>query len=166
MSSVSEYFSGLFTGIKSLLTGLRVTGKELVTKKVTGQYPENRDTLVICGICQINCPNGTIKVISKMVETEEGKKKKVLDRYIYDLGMCTFCNLCVLTCPSNAIQFSNQFENAMFRREGLIEQLNHEGSKLREKKKEPKPDVDKPVAPAVPKTEWHSTDMSIHRQNR
>lgn len=175
MSSVSEYFSGLFTGIKSLLTGLRVTGKELVTKKVTGQYPENRDTLVIsprfrceltmphdennehactaCGICQINCPNGTIKVISKMVETEEGKKKKILDRYIYDLGMCTFCNLCVLTCPSNAIQFSNQFENAMFRREGLIEQLNHEGSKLREKKKEPKPDVDKPVAPAVPKTD-------------
>lgn len=161
MSSVSEYFSGLFRGIGSLLTGLRVTGRELVTKKVTGQYPENRDTLVIsprfraeltmphdennehactaCGICQMNCPNGTIRVVSKTIETEEGKKKKILDKYTYDLGMCTFCNLCVITCPSNAIVFTNQFENAVFTRAKLVEKLNHEGSKLREKKKEPNP---------------------------
>lgn len=160
MSSVSEYFSGLFGGIKSLLTGMRVTWGELWTKKVTEQYPENRATLVIperfrgeltmphdennehactaCGICQMNCPNGTITVVSKMIETEEGKKKKILDRYVYDLGMCTFCNLCVITCPSDAIKFSNTFENSLFTRKKLIEQLNHEGSKLREKKKEPK----------------------------
>ena len=40
--TVSEYFSGLFTGIKSLLTGMSVTGKELFKKKITQQYPENR----------------------------------------------------------------------------------------------------------------------------
>jgi NADH-quinone oxidoreductase subunit I len=51
--------------------------------------------------------------------------------------MCTFCNLCVLTCPSNAIKFENTFENAVFTRSKLIQQLNHEGSKLRDKKKEP-----------------------------
>lgn len=174
MSSVSEYFSGLFKGIKSLLTGMGVTGKEFVAKKVTFQYPENRDKLVIsprfraelsmphdennehactaCGICQMNCPNGTIKVVSRTVETEDGKKKKVLDKYTYDIGMCTFCNLCVVTCPSDAIVFTNQFENAMFRREGLKQTLNKEGSKLREKKKETKPAVDKP-APKVEKTE-------------
>lgn len=168
MSSVSEYFSGLFGGIKSLLTGMGVTWGELWTKKVTSQYPENRDTLVIsdrfraeltmphdennehactaCGICQMNCPNGTIRVVSKTIETEEGKKKKILDQYFYDLGMCTFCNLCVLTCPSDAIKFTNQFENSVFTRSKLVERLNHEGSKLREKKREPKPVVDKPVA--------------------
>ncbi len=170
MSSVSEYFSGLFGGIKSLLTGMRVTWGELWAKKVTEQYPENRATLVIperfrgeltmphdennehactaCGICQMNCPNGTITVVSKMIETEEGKKKKILDRYVYDLGMCTFCNLCVITCPSDAIKFSNTFENSLFTRKKLIEQLNHEGSKLREKKKEPKA-----VAPTATKAE-------------
>lgn len=170
MSSVSEYFSGLFGGIKSLLTGMRVTWGELWTKKVTEQYPENRATLVIpdrfrgelvmphdennehactaCGICQINCPNGTIEVISKTIETEDGKKKKILDRHIYDLGKCTFCNLCVITCPQDAIIFTNTFENALFTRSKLIQQLNHEGSKLREKKKEPKPIVSKPVAKA------------------
>ena len=170
MSSVSEYFSGLFGGIKSLLTGMRVTWGELWTKKITEQYPENRATLVIpdrfrgeltmphdennehactaCGICQMNCPNGTIQVISRSIETEDGKKKKVLDKYIYDLGLCTFCNLCVITCPSDAIKFANTFENSLFTRSKLIEQLNRDGSKLREKKKEPKPVVGKPVAKA------------------
>ena len=168
MSSISKYFSGLFTGIMSLLVGMSVTWKELWTKKVTQQYPENRDTLVIsdrfraeltmphdennehactaCGICEMNCPNGTITVNSKMIELEDGKKKKILDTYIWDLGMCTFCNLCVLTCPSSAIKFENTFENAVFTRSKLVQQLNHEGSKLREKKKEVKP-VD-PAAPA------------------
>jgi NADH-quinone oxidoreductase subunit I len=178
MSSVSEYFSGLFGGIKSLLTGMRVTWGELWTKKITEQYPENRATLVIpersrgelimphdennehactaCGICQMNCPNGTIQVISKTIETEEGKKKKILDRYIYDLGMCTFCNLCVITCPSGAIKFANTFENSLFTRSKLVEQLNHEGSKLREKKKEAAPVVNKPVVKA---------EKSVHGDN-
>lgn len=155
MDSVSKYFSGLFTGIGSLLKGMSVTWKELWTPKVTQQYPENRATLQIserfraeltmphdannehactaCGICQMNCPNGTISVLSAMTETEDGKKKKYLDKYTWDLGMCTFCNLCVVTCPSDAIKFENTFENAVFTRSKLIQTLNHEGSKLRVK---------------------------------
>lgn len=158
-NSVTEYFSGLFTGIKSLLLGMSVTWKELWTKKVTQQYPENRKTLVIsdrwrseltmphdennehactaCGICEMNCPNGTIKVTPEFIETADGKKKKILATYQWDMGMCTFCNLCVLTCPSDAIKFDNHYENAVFDRTKLVMQLNHEGSKLREKKKEP-----------------------------
>lgn len=152
----SQYITGIFTGIRSLMSGMGVTWKELWTKKVTQQYPENRATLEIsdrfraeltmphdennehactaCGICEMNCPNGTIQVISKITETEDGKKKKELERYVFDLGMCTFCNLCVITCPSDAIKFSNQFENATFTRNKLVKQLNREGSKLRAKK--------------------------------
>lgn len=157
MNSIARYFSDFFRGIWSLMQGMSVTWKELWTKKVTQQYPENRRTLVIsdryrcelvmphddnnehactaCGVCEINCPNGTIQVISKTIETEDGKKKKILDTYHWDLGMCTFCNLCVLTCPSDAIRFENSFENAVFDRNKLKQVLNHEGSKLREKKK-------------------------------
>ena len=186
MSSISKYFSGLFTGIGSLLGGMAVTWKELWTKKVTQQYPENRDTLVIsdrfrceltmphdennehactaCGICEMNCPNGTITVNSKIIETEDGKKKKILDTYSWDLGMCTFCNLCVLTCPSNAIKFNNTFENAVFTRSKLVQQLNHEGSKLREKKKEVKPvepviSVKAPVIASETKPEAPAVDV-------
>ena len=45
--SIKEYFSSLFKGIVSLLKGMSVTGKELVTPKITERYPENRATLKI-----------------------------------------------------------------------------------------------------------------------
>lgn len=169
--TVGAYFSGLFKGILSLLTGMKVTLIELFTPKITQQYPENRSTLVIsdrfrgelvmphdnnnehactaCGICQMSCPNGTIKVVSDMVEQEDGKKKRVLNTYNYDLGTCTFCNLCVISCPTNAIEFSNNFENAVYTRGKLQQKLNAEGSKLRDKKATPKPAAPKPAAAAA-----------------
>jgi len=157
MKSIINYILTILKGMFSLLTGMSVTIKEFFTKKVTEQYPENRGTTLVvaerfrgelvmphdannehactaCGICQMNCPNGTITVVSKMVEGEEGTKpKRALDKYFYDLGMCTFCNLCVISCPSDAIKFQNTFENSVFTREKLKETLNKEGSKLREK---------------------------------
>ena len=44
----------------------------------------NEHHCVACGICEMNCPNDTIRVESEMVTTEDGKKKKVLVRYLYD----------------------------------------------------------------------------------
>lgn len=156
MGSIKEYFSSLGKGISSLVKGLEVTGKEFVTPKITERYPEDRETrhvpqrfravlqfiydkegnhrCIACGTCERNCPNGTITVETKMVDTWDGKKKKKLDRYIYDLGSCTFCQLCVTTCPTNAIEFSNDFEQAVFTRQKLVKQLNY----LPEKP-EPKP---------------------------
>jgi NADH-quinone oxidoreductase subunit I len=84
-----------------------------------------------------NCPNGTIQVISKKETDEEtGKEKKVLDKYLYDLGSCTFCALCTMTCPQDAIEWSTNFEHAMFTRSKLVECLNKEGSSLIKKVKE------------------------------
>ncbi len=158
--SIKEYFVSLFTGIHSLIKGMQVTGKELVTPKVTEQYPENRATLKIperfratltliydengnhkciaCKTCERNCPNGTIHIDTRMVDLPNGKKKVKLDKYIYDLGSCTFCDLCVTTCPTHALEFSNDFEQAVFRREALVKQLNY------------LPEKDEPVAPAAP----------------
>jgi NADH-quinone oxidoreductase subunit I len=137
------YFGKLFHGIGTLLTGFKVTGKEFFTKKVTEEYPDNRDTLEIsprfrgrlvmpdpqkciaCGLCQINCPNDTIKVVSEMIVDEEtGKKKKNLVSYEYDLGACMFCQICVNVCPHDAICFSTEFENAVYDREHLKLTLN------------------------------------------
>lgn len=159
MSSFKEYFSQVGKGLKSLATGMAVTGKEFVTPKVTEQYPENRETLDIsdrfraeltlkydaegrhkcigCGICQMNCPNGTIQLTTKMVDLPDGKKKRKLDKYMYDLGSCTFCMLCVTTCPQDALEFTNDFEQAVFTRDKLVKQLNY------------RPEV--PDAPAPPK---------------
>lgn len=141
------YIGKILNGVKSLLTGLRVTLGEFFTKKVTEQYPENRKTLKIsdrhramlympldengnnkciaCGLCQAACPNGTITVKTKTVTDEEtGKSKKVLVEYTYDLGCCMFCQLCVNACPKGAIAFNNNFENAVFDRSKLVMKLN------------------------------------------
>lgn len=171
MNSIGRYFSNFFKALKSLLIGMKTTLKIFFRKKTTECYPENRKKdlyisplyrgclemihtadnhhhCVACGICQMNCPNGTIKVESEMVTDAEGKKTKVLKAYTYDLGRCMFCELCVRTCPHHAIQFTNQFENAVFTRSKLMLTLNHPGSSLQPKAAAPKP----ATAPAISAT--------------
>lgn len=142
-----NYLGNLFHGVKSLLTGMKVTGTEFFTKKVTEQYPENRATLkmferfrgtlsmphdeqgnnkcVACGLCQTACPNDTIRITTETEEDPEtGKKKKRLVKYEYDLGACIFCQICVNTCPHDAICFDQEFEHAVYEREKLVMTLN------------------------------------------
>jgi NADH-quinone oxidoreductase subunit I len=154
MRSIINYLKEIITGVRSLLKGMQVTGSYFIRPRtiVTQKYPNNRKELKMferfkgevvmphneknehrctgCGICEINCPNGTIEIITKMVETEDGKKKKVIDKHIYRLSMCTFCALCVKTCPSDALAFSQEFEHAVFNRQLLVKILNKPGSKL------------------------------------
>lgn len=147
MGSVKDYFKSLGSGVASLLKGMQVTGKEFVTPKITEFYPEDREIrkyperfraileliydsegnhkCIACGTCERNCPNGTITIESKMVDTPAGTKKKKLANYIYDLGSCTFCQLCVTTCPTQALRFSNDFEQSVFTRAKLVKKLNY-----------------------------------------
>ena len=98
MKSFFNYIAEIFSGIWTLLTGMKITAKYFFTpwKNVTQQYPENRDTLVMydrfrgevimphnennehkctgCGLCENACPNGSIEIISKSIVNEEGKK--------------------------------------------------------------------------------------------
>jgi NADH-quinone oxidoreductase subunit I len=153
-----DYIKNIITGIWHLMQGMYITMLNLIRPKVTEQYPENRGKVfphermrgqlvmphnkdnqhkcTACGICALNCPNGTIQVISKKETDEEtGKEKKVLDRYMYDLGSCTFCSLCTISCPQDAIEWTTNFEHATFTRPKLDEQLNREGSSLMKKVK-------------------------------
>jgi len=153
MRSIIIYFKEIAEGVWSLLKGMKVTGSYFLRPStiVTQKYPDNRKNLVMfdrfkgevimphndknehkctgCGICEINCPNGSIEVISKTI-VEDGKKKRVIDKHIYRLGMCTFCALCVKTCPSNALAFSQEFEHAVFSKATLIKVSNKPGSQL------------------------------------
>ena len=55
-----------------------------------------------------------------------GKKKRALLDYQYDLGDCMFCQLCTNACNFDAIEFTNDFENAVFDRGSLVLHLDKE----------------------------------------
>jgi NADH-quinone oxidoreductase subunit I len=150
---MAAYIRDVLQGLKSLATGLRVTGHYFTHPKeiITQQYPENRATLKMferfrgevvlihdeknehrctgCSACEVACPNGSIEIISKRIE-KDGRKVKAIDKFVYHLQMCTFCNLCILSCPTDAIKMANTFEHAVFDRSQLTKVLNKPGSKL------------------------------------
>lgn len=121
-------------------------------KVITRQYPENKDELQLpgrfrgevvlihneenehwctgCTACEIACPNGSIKIITRREETPEGKKKKRLYQFDYYLSMCTFCNLCIEACPTAAIRMGQKFDHSVYDRQELNKVLNKEHSTL------------------------------------
>ena len=159
MNSVIKYFVSIIDGVRTLWAGMRITGKYFVSpgEIVTEQYPENRATLKMtdrfkgevimphdennqhrctgCGVCEMNCPNGSIEIITKRVPDENGKMVRVIDKHIYHLSMCTFCELCIKTCPSDALAWGQDFEHAVFDRTKLTKVLNKPGSSLKKEVK-------------------------------
>ncbi len=152
MRRIFSYISKIFMGLWYLLQGMYITMLNMLRPKVTEQYPENRGVKVYperfraqltmphdennrhkctaCGICMMNCPNGTINVVSKKEADETGKEKKILDSYEYNVGSCIFCALCTSTCPQGAIEWSNKFEHSVYNKEKLQQQLNKPDSRL------------------------------------
>jgi NADH-quinone oxidoreductase subunit I len=155
MKAVIDYFKDIFFGLKTLWAGMRITSGYFVSPRqiVTQKYPENRDQLKMfdryrgevimphdennqhrctgCGICQINCPNGSIEIVTRKEMSPEGKEIRIIDKHIYHFDRCTLCALCVKTCPSNALAFGHDFENAVFDKTKLTKILNKPGSSLK-----------------------------------
>ena len=151
---IVKYTREIYDAVKSLLKGMRRTGYYFTHHKeiITQQYPEavpqlperfkgevvmshdenNEHACTGCTACELACPNGTIKIITKFEMTPEGKKKKALDTFVYHLELCTLCNLCIEACPTNAIKMAQTFEHSVYDRSQLIKKLNTPGSKIRE----------------------------------
>ncbi|MBL7761718.1 MAG: 4Fe-4S binding protein [Sediminibacterium sp.] len=153
---LKDYIKEVYGAVKSLVVGMRRTGYYFTHHKeiITEQYPDNRDTLKLadrfkgevvmphnennehrctgCTACELACPNGTIKVITRFDITPEGKKKKAIDKLVYHLELCTMCNLCVTACPSDAIKMAQTFEHSVYDRNKLTKILNNPGSKIME----------------------------------
>ncbi|MDR0559893.1 MAG: 4Fe-4S binding protein [Prevotellaceae bacterium] len=158
MNEFIKYTVNIAKGLHMLCSGMYITMLNMIRPKITEQYPENRGKktyfenfrgeLVMphnennehkctaCGICMMNCPNGTIQIVTSVLTDETGKNKKALDRYVYDLGSCIFCALCTSSCPQGAIQWTNAFEHAVYTKDKLKKQLNREGSTLMTKNRQ------------------------------
>ncbi len=154
-----SYFKDIFNAVKTLLTGMKITGRyffvNLFTRRdvITVQYPDNIDTLKMhdrfrgevimghdennmhqcdaCTICENACPNGTIEIIwDKEKNPETGKTQKVLLNHIYHLEMCTMCGECIEACPSDAIEWGQNFHHVTRDRSNLTKSLNRPESIL------------------------------------
>lgn len=149
-----EYIKTVFSGVKSLLTGMKLTGyyfshhKEIITQNYPDVMPKladrfkgevvmphdekNEHRCTGCTACEVACPNGTIKIVTKFDILPDGKKKKAIDKFVYHLELCTMCNLCVVACPSDAIKMAQTFEHSVYDRSQLTKILNKPGSKIME----------------------------------
>ena len=103
-----------------LITGMTLNLPERFRGEVVMPHDENNEHACTgCTACELACPNGTIKIITKFDITPEGKKKKALDTFVYHLELCTMCNLCIVACPTDAIKMAQTFEHSVFDRSKL-----------------------------------------------
>ena len=119
-----------------LRTGLMVTSKEFVNKKITVQFPEERTPIsprfrglhalrrypngearcIACKLCEAVCPANAITIDSEM--REDGTRRTT--QYDIDLFKCIFCGFCEEACPVDAIVETHIFDYAFESREGSI----------------------------------------------
>lgn len=154
---------------KGILKGLAQTGKQAVSKRLTGKYPEEKphlperwrgnsfalekDKCISCGLCAMSCPNKVIR--QKFGKDEDGRK--ICTEFVMERQYCLFCGLCVEACPKGCLHLTHDFETAVYSSADVPQDLladNHldaEISRYGEKPPLPKPVIPpKPAAPAAP----------------
>ncbi len=152
-------------GLYSLIIGLGVTGRALVTKTQTVHYPrqtvDNIETYhghiefvptdepahfskcIACGTCARNCPSQCITVEKAVLPPEIGedgkpqkpKKAKYPSLFEVDYNYCSLCGQCVENCPTKALRFSTDVYLAGFSRSDFDYDLIERSRKVIEGRK-------------------------------
>ena len=109
-----------------LVKGLMVTGRHLVARKITIQYPEEHTPMsprfrglhalrrypngeercIACKLCEAVCPACAITIESE--ERADGTRRTT--RYEIDLFKCIYCGFCEESCPVDSIVETRIFE--------------------------------------------------------
>ncbi|WP_018948788.1 NADH-quinone oxidoreductase subunit NuoI [Thioalkalivibrio sp. ALMg11] len=109
-----------------LLLGLRLTGRYLLSRKFTVQYPDEKTPMsprfrglhalrrypngeercIACKLCEAVCPALAITIDTE--ERDDGTRRTT--RYDIDLFKCIFCGFCEEACPVDSIVETHLFE--------------------------------------------------------
>jgi NADH-quinone oxidoreductase subunit I len=150
---------------KEIARGLATTFREMLSKPVTIQYPEEkrpvrqrfkgRHTLkryenglekcIGCSLCSAACPADAIFV--EAADNTDDERYSPGERYarVYEINMlrCIFCGYCEDACPTEAIVLGDNYElsfhdrrSSIYNKEMLIEPVA-EGGKTTPQKVEP-----------------------------
>ncbi len=123
-----NYLKDFISGSVSLIKGLIVTFKNLVSPVTTLQYPSVKqemtqrfrglvdlrpDKCIICYQCVKICPTGCLAITHK----ELPERKKGLKTFEYNAELCCFCGLCEQVCPNSAVYLNKIYEISTYSRE-------------------------------------------------
>lgn len=79
----------------------------------------NEAKCLVCATCARTCPQGAIRMSVGI--DPENSHKPVMSKFEIDTGYCIFCGLCVESCPYNALHMGYSYEQAEYRRSGLLQ---------------------------------------------
>ncbi len=122
--------------ILPLLKGMCYTLRQLFTKPITIEYPEQKREVskrwrglhrlktndkgnlkcVACGLCVTICPPDAIKVVP--YEDEGGRRYP--KEFIIDEIRCIFCGFCAEACPMDAIELTKVYDYVDYNRNDFI----------------------------------------------
>lgn len=81
-----------------------------------GETDDKEGTCIACGLCAKACP---VRCIEIERQKDKEAKLKVAD-WTLDLTKCMFCGLCSEACPTGALVMSHDYENAEYKKERLM----------------------------------------------
>ncbi|SPE55418.1 NADH-ubiquinone oxidoreductase chain I [Verrucomicrobia bacterium] len=159
----------IYTGLKSLFIGLKITLGQFFRPTVTVRYPyqtlkiparfrghielvsdpaTGKPKCFVCKLCERACPSDCITVDGMK---PEGAKRKTVTVYRLDFTKCSLCGSCVEACRDGAIRFSREYNLAGTSKEefimDLFKRLESEG--VQGEQAQPVTTVAEPRPPAV-----------------
>jgi NADH-quinone oxidoreductase subunit I len=126
VESAASYVRNIWESVKTTLVGMRITGKYLLQKPITVQYPDERmpipdryrgihyleqEKCIECVACARACPIDCIE----MEAVRHGKELEWIS-FTLDYQKCMFCELCVYPCPKDCIHMGTEYAFVSFDR--------------------------------------------------
>ena len=127
---VRRYLKNIWDSVYSTAVGMRITGKYLMQKPITVQYPDERlpipdryrgihyleqEKCINCLACARACPIDCIE----MDAIRHGKELEWV-LFTVDYQKCMFCELCVYPCPKDCIHMGVDYAFTVFDRSELV----------------------------------------------
>ena len=138
-NAAEAYFQNIWSAVKSIAIGMRITLKYCFQKSVTIHYPFEKlafapryrgihefeaDKCIACDMCAKACPVDCIyidKSAPRKIDKNTGKATGgELLRYAIDYQKCMFCALCTEPCPTDCIHMGKNHDLSSYSRQDMI----------------------------------------------